>query len=269
MAITKLVLNGNEYDIGNITNVVTEGPQLYTGRELSEYTWVQLKEKCTNNDFSDLRVGDYKTIELTGGEVVVMQIAGIDTYYRATDQQLGHHIDWISVDCLKTTQQWNTSNDNNGNSTNANPYMVSNIKTVLTGTIYNSLPTDVKNVITNKRMLMESRYSSSGKLTDSTSWTSCDLGTLWLPTEYEVFGSTVCGTVKWSAGQATQYPLFANSNFHRIKGQGKDGSRCTWWLCTVDSGSSAGCCTVGYYGDAASYGASNSRGVPVCFRIAA
>jgi hypothetical protein len=270
MAITKLVLNGNEYDIGNIiTNVVTEGPQLYTGRELSEYTWAQLKEKCTNNDFSDLRVGDYKTIELTGGEVVVMQIAGIDTYYRTIDQQLGHHIDWISVDCLKTTQQWNTTNNNNGNSTNANPYMVSNIKTVLTDTIYNSLPTDVKNVITNKRMLMESRYSASGTLTDSTSWAWCDLGTLWLPTEYEVFGSTVWGTKAWSAGQATQYPLFANSNFHRIKGQGKGGSRCGWWLCTVHSGNSTDCCYVTGNGRASSNNASYSYGVPVCFRITA
>jgi hypothetical protein len=276
MAITKLVLNGNEYDIGNITNitnvvnnVVTEGPQLYTGRELSEYTWAQLKEKCTNNDFSDLRVGDYKTIELTGGEVVVMQIAGIDTYYRTTDQQLGHHIDWISVDCLKTTQQWNTSNDNNGNSTNANPYMVSNIKTVLTGTIYNSLPTDVKNIITNKRMLMESRYSSSGKLTDSTSWAWCDLGTLWLPTEYEVFGSVVWGTKGYSQGQAVQYPLFANSYMHRIKGQGKDDSRCNWWLCTVRSGNSTICCRVDFNGRAGGGDASHSCGVPVCFRIAA
>ena len=115
MAITKLLLNGVEYDIGNIYEIKTEGPQLYEGRELSEYTWAQLKTKCQNADFSDLRVGDYKTITLTGGEVVKMQIAGIDTYYKTTDQQLGHHIDWISVDCLNDYVQWNTTNNNNGN----------------------------------------------------------------------------------------------------------------------------------------------------------
>ena len=268
MAITKLLLNGVEYDIGNIYEIKTEGPQLYEGRELSEYTWAQLKTKCQNADFGDLRVGDYKTITLTGGEVVKMQIAGIDTYYKTTDQQLGHHIDWISVDCLKDYVQWNTTNNNNGNSTSEYPYMVSNVKKYLVDTIYPKLPADVKAVIKNKRSFLEKRYSASGTLTDSVNWGWEDMGPIWLPHEYEVFGSTVRGTKGWSQGQAVQYPLFANSYTHRIKGKGNGGGRCAWWFATVSSGDSTHCCHVSAIGNADFNGASNTLiGVPVCFRI--
>lgn len=270
MAITKLLLNGVEYDIGNIYEIKTEGPQLYEGRELSEYTWAQLKTKCTNADFDDLRVGDYKTITLTGGEVVKMQIAGIDTYYKTTDQQLGHHIDWISIDCLADYVQWNTTNNNNGNATSPHPWLVSNVYTYLNNTIYPKLPADVKAVIKNKRSLLESRYSASGALTDSTSWAWQDMGSLWLPHEYEVFGSVVWGTKGYSQGQAVQYPLFANSYMHRIKGKGNGQGRCTWWLSTVRSGNSTACCYIYSSGHAAYYSASYaSIGVPVCFRISA
>ena len=270
MAITKLLLNGVEYDIGNIYEIKTEGPQLYEGRELSEYTWAQLQTKCQNADFSDLRVGDYKTITLTGGEVVKMQIAGIDTYYKTTDQQVPHHIDWISVDCLNDYVQWNTTNSNNGDSTSPHPWLVSNVYSYLNNTIYPKLPADVKAVIKNKRSLLESRYSASGTLTDSTSWTWQDMGNLWLPHEYEVFGSVVWGTKGYSQGQAVQYPLFANSYTHRIKGKGNNGSRCAWWLATVRSGNSTYCCNVGGNGYAGNYNASNTGiGVPVCFRISA
>lgn len=270
MAITKLLLNGVEYEIGNIYEIKTEGPQLYEGRELSEYTWAQLKTKCQNADFSDLRVGDYKTITLSGGEVVRMQIAGIDTYYKTTDQQLGHHIDWISVDCLNDYVQWNTTNNNNGNSTSEYPYMVSNVRKYLVDTIYPKLPADVKAVIKNKRSLLEKRYSASGALTDSTNWGWEDMGPIWLPFEYEVFGSVVWGTKGFSQGQAVQYPLFANSYTHRIKGKGNNGGRCNWWLATFHSGNSTSCCSVGDYGYAAyAYASHTNIGVPVCFRISA
>ena len=268
MAITKLVLNGVEYPIGNLITV--EGPQLYEGRELSEYTWSQIKTKIQNADFEDLRVGDYKTITLTGGEVVKMQIAGIDTYYRTTDQQLGHHIDWISKDCLTDYVQWNTTNNNNGNADNAHPYLVSNVYNYLNNTIYPKLPSDVQAVISEKRTLLETRYSASGALTDSTSWAWQSLDKLWLPNEYEVFGSIVWGTKGWSQGQAVQYPLFANSYKHRIKGKGNGGGRCAWWLSTVYSGNSTACCYVNSHGIASGHNASHTHvGVPVCFRIAA
>ena len=278
MAITKLLLNGVEYDIGNIYEIKTEGPQLYEGRELSEYTWAQLKTKCQNADFSDLRVGDYKTITLTDGEVVKMQIAGIDTYYKSgvpsNRDFIPHHIDWISIDCLYNKSfSWNNTDNNNGNSTSPCPWLASDICSGLNNKIYPTLPADVRAVIKNKKTKLEVRYSSSGKLTDSTRLDWKEMGNLWLPSEYEVFGSIIFGTKVYSQGQAVQYPLFANSCIHRIKRTGSEQQDANngWWLATVASGNSTNCCYVTPEGDVStidSLGRYANLKIPVCFRIA-
>lgn len=258
-------MNDLENRVNNAFEATTQN-HLYAGVEL-DFTWAQLQAKAQAGDFSGLNVGDYKTITMNG-KTVRMQIAGMDTYYKTTDQQLGHHIDFISKDCFPTTVQWNTTNNNNGTADQANPYLASNLYTWLNETLYGYLPSDVTAVIAEKRMLLESRYSASGALTDSTSWAWGSMGKLWVPTEYEVFGAVICGTPKWSAGHAVQYPIFANSWLNRIKGAGDDGSRCSWWLCTANSGYSTDACLVGGYGFATSSYTSSSNCVPVCFRLA-
>lgn len=243
--------------------------------ELSKYTWSQLKSKCTNNDLKDLKVGDYKTITLTNGEKVIMEIAGIDTYYNAGDIACKHHIDWISRDCLKTGYKWTSKSNNNGVPSGTSgtgvidecPYMISDIRNTLNSTIYNLLPSDLKSYITEKRSLLEIRANSGGTLTSSTSWSWRNLGKLWLPSEYEVFGSIVCGTKPWSAGQAVQYPIFANSWKKRIKGAGNGGARQFWWLTTVYDGHKEYVNIVDGTGFPFRTSPSNLYYVPICFRI--
>lgn len=250
---------------------------LYKGRdltivfaaEIAKFTdaWAWIKNRIQNANYTGIYVGDYIPITVKN-ETVEMQVAGIDVYYRTTDNSLGHHIDFISRDCFSETVQWNTENNNNGNAESAYPYVVSNLHTWLE-TLYDSLPQAVKDQIVTKRTLMEQRYSASGTLTDSTTWGWQDIGKLWVPHEYEVFGSCVWGTKGWSQGQALQYPIFANSFLNRIKCAGKGGGRCGWWLASVGSGTSAGACYVSYYGYAASWSTSGLYRVPVCFRITA
>ena len=260
-----------------IARVMEENDRIYAGRdltsvfalEIAKYTdaWAWIKARIKAHNFTGIHVADYIPITMNG-ETVKMQVAGIDSYYRTTDQQLSHHIDFISKDCFSAVTKWNETNTNNGDSTNASPYMVSTLYSFLNTTLYGYLPDAVKSVISNKRMLMESRYSASGALTDGTSWSWQDLGPLWVPTEYEVFGSVIWGTKGWSEGQALQYPIFANSYKHRIKGAGNGGSRCYWWLASVASGSSTGCVSVSNNGYSYDWGnASSELRVPVCFRI--
>lgn len=248
----------------------------YEGRDLSQVfaleignyanVWAWIKARITAGNFTGIHNGDY--IPLTvGNETHQMQV-NINTYKNTCDQQVGNHIDFISKDCLAETVKWNTTNNNNGNASSPYPYLVSNVHSFLE-TKYNSLPQELKNVISNKRFLLEQRYSASGVLTDSTSWGWVDLGKLWLPTEYEVFGSIVWGTKGYSGGHAVQYPIFANSWKNRIKGAGPGGARCGWWLASVLSGSSTYACYVNYGGSAYYYAASDDRRVPLCFRIAA
>ena len=200
--------------------------RIYKGRNLvtvfaseiakysDEWAWIRARIKAAN--YEGIYVGDYIPVTMNK-EVVNMQVAGIDTYYNTTDQPVGHHIDFISKDCFTETIQWNTTNNNNGNSESPYPYMVSNLKKWLDETLYGYLPDKVKNQIAHKRMLLEQRYSSAGALTDSTGWGWQDLGALWVPLEYEVFGAIVWGTPGWSEGQAVQYPIFANTYLSRIK----------------------------------------------------
>ena len=90
---------------------------------------------------------------------------------------------------------------------------------------------------------------------------------MWIPSEYEVFGSLIWATKPWGEGMAVQYPIFANSWKNRIKGAGDGGGRAHWWLLSVCAGYSAYACCV-YTGGHAIYGScSAALRVPVCFRI--
>lgn len=246
-------------------------PWLYEGRELSEYSWADLQAMCNDGNFKDIRVGDYKTITLTTGEVVQMQIAGIDTYYRASDTRVPHHIDWISIDCLNDPVQWNTTALNNGTSIENSPWLSSNLCNHLNETIYSTIPEDIKSKIIDKNMLIERRYSENGTLTDSPGWKWGNMGKLWVPSEYEVYGTTVWGTKGWSIGMGIQYPLFMCSSKHRVKMTGYGtGTRATWWLSTVESGSSSNACTSLIESAPGSANVTNT-GIrfTLCFRIAA
>ena len=251
---------------------------LYRGRdltivfadEISKFSdaWAWIKNRISTGNYTGIYVGDYIPITMKN-ERVEMQVAGIDVYTRTTDQDLGHHIDFISRDCFSETVQWNTTNNNNGNTESPYPYMVSNLHKWLGETLYGFLPQAVKNQIVTKRSLMEQRYSASGALTDSTTCGWQDIGLLWVPHEYEVFGAVVWGTQGWSEGQAMQYPIFANSYLNRIKSAGHGGGRCLWWLASVRSGHSTYACNVGGNGAADNWSASGAVRVPVCFRIKA
>ena len=90
---------------------------------------------------------------------------------------------------------------------------------------------------------------------------------MWIPSEYEVFGSLIWATKPWGEGMAVQYPIFANSWKNRIKGAGDGGGRADWWLLSVCAGNSTYACYVGHHGYANDYSCSAALRVPVCFRI--
>lgn len=280
--VTPYTQEGDEYGAKQIneenthTNYAIEAAdRTYSGADLTERfaeeiagyanVWRWIKARIAAANFDGLHVGDYIPIYM-GDYLIKMQIAGMDTYYKTTDNQLGHHIDWISKDCYPDTVKWFTENNNNGTSDEAAPYLKSTVKTFL-NKLVSSLPTEVQEVISGKRFLLESRYSASGSLTDSTAWAWEDLGKLWIPAEFEVFGTCIWSTKPYGAGQAVQYPLFANGYLNRIKGTGDGGNRASWWLLSVCSGASTSACIINRDGYAHYNGCSNALRVPICFRI--
>lgn len=242
------------------------------GKELTE-SWAALQGRIKQGDFSGIHIGDYKTITLTGGEKVIMEVAGIDQYYNCGDSAIGHHIDFISRDCLAGAKVFNTNGKNNGTEAEPNPWRASKLFTALndesTG-VYSELPADLKPFIIDKRALLERRYASSGELNDSTGWDWNYMGKLWIPTEREVWGSAVWGDQSWTGGGGCniQYPIFIGGAKHIIKGEGNGGYRVPWWLATAQRDSSTYVCHVHNHGHANTNAASNSGiRAPLCFRI--
>lgn len=250
---------------------IYEGVNLETkfAAEIAGYSdvWAWLKARITAVNYSGLHVGDYVPFVMNGNAIKA-QIAGIDTYRRYGDAAIGHHIDFISKDCYPVYVQWNTTDVNNGDATNAAPWMISNIKSVLNTTWYGYLPAALQARIIEKRLLIETRYTSGSILTDSTGWAWNNIGKLWVPSEFEVYGGIVWGTRGYSQNGSVQYPIFSGNSEKRIKNKGDGGNRCSWWLLSVHGGGSTSCCTVADTGYAGSPNASRATVcAPVCFRI--
>ena len=243
------------------------------GKELTE-TWASLRARIVAGDFTGIHIGDFKTITLTTGEVVIMEAAGIDQYYNCGDTAIGHHVDFISRDCLAGGRRMNATNTNNGTASEKNPWLVSELYQTLnnesTG-VYATLPSDLKPYIITKRALLEERYSSGGAVAADSGWAWKNMGKLWLPTEVEVFGHHAWSEPGYGTGGGgcnLQYPIFMGGAKHIIKGNGNGGSRCYWWEVSAYRLNATNFCYVTHYGYANSHGASDTGVcVPLCFRI--
>ena len=242
-------------------NVVSQEP-----REIT-LTWDEISTKTKKGDFSGLRIGDYKTVTLTTGEVVIMEIAGIDPYFGSGDQESGHHILWVSRDCLATTYQMRSDNTNNGTSAEPNPYRASALFSTLQNTIFPTVPAEIRAHVIEMRGLLETRYSASGTLNNSGGWSWYSRGKAILLTPIEVFGTAGWGESGWSNGGGVNVhlPLFAGSSKHFIKRKGNGGERVGWWLAAASARESTYFNSVGGDGAGTVSNASTYIGVPLSF----
>ena len=226
------------------------------GREIP-FSWAEIKAKCKIGDFAGIHVGDWKPLTLTTSETAIMEVAGIDTYYGYASNGK-HNIDFISRDCLSATYQYNSTNTNIGG------WLSSALYTAMNGTggIYDRLPSDVKAVIGPKLMLLENKAAA-----DSTTWAWHTENKLWLPAELEVFGYQSWSEIGYGSGNFKQYPLFAGSEKHIIKGAGNGGSATNWWELSPRRASTARFCFVASSGHADNSNAGAAFRIPLCFRV--
>lgn len=285
---TALAGKANSSDLGDKSNLTTtdksscvaainevnsnyEGVDLTVkfASEISNYSneWAWIQARLNNHNVRDLHVGDYIPINIAA-ETHKAEIAGINTYRRTGDSghEVGYHIDWITRDCYSGKVQYNTTNINNGNASNSSPFLASNLKRWLDGTLYPLLDAKLKAVIKAKRILAPYRYQSGATLTDDNSRGWQDFDKLWVPLEGEIFDNLVWSTKVYGTGQAVQYPIFANSYEHRMKGEGPGGARALWWTASATSGDSTAVVLVSSNGYSHDGNASYAICVPVCFR---
>ena len=105
--------------------------------------------------------------------------------------------------------------------------------------------------------------------TTASNWGWYNRGILFLPTEKEVWGNTTWANPSYGGAAALQWPIFAGSRRHIIKGLGEGGSRYNWWCESSREGNATNFPPVYDNGSPAYIGAGNSIGVPVCFLLAA
>lgn len=244
----------------------------YDGRSIKDLlgcsTWDETYTALSAKKHSELgflRLGDYLDVTLTSAAYTQQQtlrfvVADVDPYYQCGDTAISsHHIAFVasvpiavasSVTGAANTSflQWNTTNTNNGTSSQAAPYMASNLH-AWEQKLASVLPSALSSALLEPRFLLETRYSSSGSLTDSTGWAWTTVGKIWSFSETEVYGQLVWGTKVWSVGMDAQFAFFRHN-----RGR-KNGSRDNWWLRSVEGGSASGVCNVGRSGGMYSEGA--------------
>lgn len=269
-------MNNMEQGISNCANQINKlgdsvSQTYYTGRDIttllsdeigSGTVYDALHKRIAAGNFAGLRVGDYIDVPLVSASNVAAQqsvrflLAHFDPYYQCGDSAKGHHIAFIAsapVAVAKTVTgvandsylMWNTANTNQGTADVKNPYLNSNLK-AWEKLFEACLPEGLTKYLLTQCVLLEERYSASGALSDSNSWSWQNIGKVWSPSEMEVYGCPVWGTKGYSVGFDCQFDLFRDTA-HRL-----NGTRCPWWLRSVVGGSSSYVCCVGYFGAASS-----------------
>lgn len=218
---------------------------------LDKTTWKGLKAIVNAGLASEmLAVGD-QISTVIGGETQVFDIIHID--YKAGTY--GHNIVLAKHTCLAATKQMNTSD------TNVGGYAATLIADYLDNDYYDSLPADMKSVITQ----MNFKASIGNKSTNLQN----EDHKIWLPLEYNIFGATThAAATEVTTGNAEQFSYFATAA-NRVKTLGDTGSACAWWLSSPRVSGTTDFCVVGSAGSAGGSVASASGGVLPCFLIAA
>lgn len=260
----------------------------YDGRDLSAiFTAAQLHTAVAAGDFTNIRVGDYWPITLNGtiydyaGAVektlsnasIKLEVAGVNFYRQYGDTAVPNHLLFCSRDLLPWTLMFRSENTTWYDAEATNPWLGSHLYQTLNNPSNGLLPlvaaTDIGAYIyagpngNGMRFLGETKGPTA---TTATNWAWADRGKLFLPSEREVWGGDTWSEHSYGGGLALQWPIFAGTMRHIIKGLGNGGSRDSWWCCSSNAGSSGHICYVLNGGLPDRYGATSTWvGAPVCF----
>lgn len=246
-----------------------------------------------NSDFSQIQDGDYWPLTISGtihdyatdadktlsSAVFNLEVC-INHYWKYGDSgNLANgipHLLLVSRDLLPWTLQFRSENSTWYDTTADNPWIGSH----LYQTLNNETNGLVKLIKASElgpylytgpngkgmRHLMDNKASGA---TTASNWGWKDRGILFLPSEKEVWGNTTWAQDGYGGAAALQWPIFAGSRRHIIKGLGNGGSRYAWWCESSGDGSAVYICGVGSTGNPTnSYAANACVGAPVCFLLA-
>ncbi len=220
-----------------------------------------LHDKMEAGDFSGLRLGDYLdlsslTVDGTtytwnaGYKNLRLMIVGFNTYKHAGDtENAKNHVVMQFRNCV-TTRRMNASDTNTGG------YAASEMYSWLNDKFKTGLVAAVGDYLYKIRRLISTKGG----------WVWND-DTVFLPTEYEVWGASVWSEKDWGGGFQAQYALYRESALYKVKRH--NGNRMWWWEATPYEGNTASFCASDAHGHAtASSDASSAGGVAPAICVA-
>ena len=188
------------------------------GTTLANCTWAQIDRIGAAGKAADyFCVGDEKSVTLTTSEVITLQIIGFAHDNLSAAGGGKAPITFCMKDCLNAKQQLNATN------TSAGGYSGCALYPTINGSLYGSLPEDLRMVIKNVNKLTSAGSRSATIVTTAEN--------VFLLSEVEVSGATANS----QTGEGTQY-AFYTSGSSRIKRV--SGVASYWWLrspCSSDT----------------------------------
>lgn len=224
---------------------------IYLPASLESATWAQIKAATQLGMLSQFAsVGDTKSITV-GGNTFHLKLASINDGTGAAGSYYPNKTaDFIANELLPDTQYMNYPETNVGGWNNCS------LRTYLNETVYPTLPSDLKNVIVEKTHMRTQGNKSNSYISASDK--------LWLPTEWEIFGSAPHGGE--SSNVNKHYSIFS-SDSARTKSKVNTSSAIYWYSSSPNIGNNTLFCYVSNIGSSSYYGSIGSAGIPLCLRI--
>lgn len=220
---------------------------------LNECTWAQIQVLLTlgvlGNYYNE---GDTKTITLSTGEELTMQLASInDGTGDAGAYYPKNTADFVSVEVMQNSHRMNAT------ATNLGGWNDSELRAYLNDLVYPTLPSDLKIfIVTKTHMRTEGNQSTTLISADDK---------LWLPTLFECYGEY--SGASESANYNKQYSIF-DTRTKRIKTKRGESTARWWWTSSPMTGTSSSFCLIDYYGNQASTSANDTdKNFAIGFRI--
>ena len=229
----------------------------------------EIRRRCNNDgeidntkfpDFNGIMIGDYLDLpSLNDGTTnyvwnddyknLRILVSGFNIYKGAgSTENTKNHILFSFRNCPMTRRM-------NETNTNVGGYAATEMKTYLDG----DFATGLKAALGGEYLYSVYRLLS----TADTTW-SWNLNTVFLPTEYEVWGAPVWSHIPYGGGFQCQWPIFYETVY---KGKRYNGSRKWWWEASQQAASASNFCHVSGNINA-HYGASSAGGVAPAFCVA-